>query len=188
MLANYRPVDASPSLEADLLRPSDSAAVSVPAVPHQGCIHQLIEAQAGRTPKAPAVICGSQVLTYGELNARANQLSRFLVGMGVRAEDRVGIALPSSLNLPIALLGVLKAGGACLPLDPNYPKARLDLMLEDAQPAVVLREQNLATGFSARAPKMLCLDSDGPKIFRGDVADVNRPFRSDGVPYAIYTS
>lgn len=195
MHINHNPIDdtGSRSLEADLLASSNGAAALTPAtwlptLPDQGCIHQLIEAQAERSPNAPAVICGSQILTYGELNARANQLARFLVGLGVRREDRVGIALSSSLILPVALMGVLKAGGACLPLDPNYPKHRLELMLEDAQPVVVITQQNLAPVLPAYAAKLVCLDIDDPKIFQGDSDNLNPSVDSDSVAYVIYTS
>ena len=184
---------ASHSSETELLVTADSGAEIAPnrwfpSTLGPSCIHQLIEAQVERAPNAPAVLCGSQVLTYGELNARANQLSRFLVGLGVRPEARVGIALRSSLSLPVALLGVLKAGGACLPLDPNYPKHRLDLMLEDAQPAVVLTEQSVAPAFSAHVAQRLCLDTDGAQIFRGESSNVGSPVGPDSVAYVIYTS
>lgn len=193
MHVNYNSGDrrASHSFEADQLLPSNGAENSTPTVwlppLKDSCIHQLIEAQVERTPTAPAVIRGSEVLTYSELNARANQLARALVALGVHCGDRVGVALGSSLNLPVALLGILKTGGACLPLDPNYPKTRLDLMLEDAQPAVVLTEQSLASEFSGAA-KMLCLDSDGPQIFRGDRNNLSSPVDSDSLAYVIYTS
>lgn len=162
--------------------------VSLPTPPDQGCIHELIEARVELSPNAAAVICGSQILSYGELNSRANQLARFLARLGVRREDRIGVALGSSLNLPVALLGVLKAGGSCVPLDPNYPKHRLDLMLEDAQPVVVLTEQKLASNLAANATNLVCLDSDGPKIFQGGGDNLSPSTDSESVAYVIYTS
>src|ERR1700690_305430 len=132
------------------------------------CIHRLFEAQAERTPDAVSIARGGQTLSYAELNGRANQLARFLIRLGVRPETRVGIALQSSLNLPVALLGVLKARAACLPLDPNYPKDRLQLMLDDAQPATVLTEDCLAGAFSGSAAKLVRMDADDHRIFHGE--------------------
>ncbi len=103
------------------------------AFPNDLCMHQLAEAQAARTPNAIAVEHGDQRLTYLDLEQRANQLAHFLTRRGVGPESRVGICLRRSLELPVALLAVLKAGGACVPLDPAYPKERLAYMLEDSQ-------------------------------------------------------
>jgi amino acid adenylation domain-containing protein/non-ribosomal peptide synthase protein (TIGR01720 family) len=116
-------------------------------------IHRLFEEQAARTPDAVAVILPPDVdrpraeqLTYAELNARANQLARYLHGLGVGPEALVGVCLERSLELIVAVLGVLKAGGAYLPLDPSYPAERLTMMLEDARPLVVLGDREQGTG------------------------------------------
>jgi non-ribosomal peptide synthetase component F len=107
------------------------------AVP-DASLPELFEAQVARTPDAIAVVFGEETLTYAELNARANQLAHQLIGQGVGAEALVGIALERSLEMVVALLGVLKSGAAYLPLDPAYPPARLDYIINDAAPAVVL--------------------------------------------------
>ncbi|MFE9422583.1 amino acid adenylation domain-containing protein [Kitasatospora sp. NPDC006697] len=96
--------------------------------------------QAARTPEAVALVFGEQTVGYAELDARANRLAHHLIRRGVRPGSPVGIALPRSVDLVVALLAVLKAGGAYLPLDPDYPPARLDAMLEDAAPACVLTD------------------------------------------------
>ena len=98
----------------------------------------LFEAQVARTPDAVALVFGRSQLTYAELNQRANRLAHRLIQQGVGPETIVGIAIERSPELIVALLGVLKAGGAYLPLDPAYPPARLDFMVEDARPALVL--------------------------------------------------
>jgi amino acid adenylation domain-containing protein len=133
------------------------------AYPHTYCFHQLIEAQAARTPDAVAlvfegatngerrttradgsdssfVLCPSSIvqLTYAELNVRANQLAHYLRRLQVGPEVRVGICMDRSLEMVIGLLGVLKAGGAYVPLDPAYPAERLAFMLEDAQVSVLV--------------------------------------------------
>ncbi|MGY2288246.1 amino acid adenylation domain-containing protein [Pseudomonas sp. SDO528_S397] len=103
-----------------------------------GCLHGLFQAQVLRSPEAPAVEAGDDVLSFRTLNARANQLARHLAAQGIGAEDSVAIALPRDAMLAVALLGVSKCGAAYLPLDPDYPKDRLALMLDDSAPRAVL--------------------------------------------------
>jgi len=106
--------------------------------PADRCVHQLFEAQAERTPDAVAVVYEGEALSYGELNARANQLAHHLVGLGVGPDVRVGICMERGLEMPVTLLAILKAGGAYVPLDPAYPAERLRQMLEDSRPAALL--------------------------------------------------
>ncbi|MDO7899400.1 non-ribosomal peptide synthase/polyketide synthase [Pseudomonas citrulli] len=96
------------------------------------CVHQRIAAQARSTPDAVALIVEEQVLTYGELDARANQLAHRLVALGVTPDQPVGIAVERSAEMIIGLLAILKAGGAYVPLDPAYPEDRLAYMIEDS--------------------------------------------------------
>ena len=103
----------------------------------------LFEEQVARAPRAIAVVFGEESLTYGELSVRANRLAHYLIGLGVGPESLVGIALERSIDLVVALLGVLKAGGAYLPLDLSYPEARLAYMVADATPALVLTSRVL---------------------------------------------
>ncbi len=111
--------------------------------PRELCVHELVEAQVARTPNSSAVEHGGQQLTYKELNERANQLARFLRKRGIGHESRVGVCLRRSLELPVALLAVLKAGAACVPLDPAYPKERLSYMLSDSETPLVLTQPGL---------------------------------------------
>jgi len=152
------------------------------------CIHRLVEAQAERTPQGLAVVHEGRNLSYAELNSKANQLARFLLESGIRPEDRIGVALEPSLNLPVALLGVLKAGGACLPLDLNYSSDRLALMLEDSQPAVVLTTSQLADELSFAKSKLVCLDTEAETVFRGVASNVAAAFSAETLAYVIYTS
>jgi len=152
------------------------------------CIHELVEAQAERTPEGTAAIHAGETASYAQLNARANQLARFLLALGIKPETRIGIALRPSLNLPVALLGVLKAGCACLPLDLNYPQERIQWMLEDAQPAVVLTEAELAPTLSFSKAKLLCLDSQAAEVFRGTQTNLKNSTTVDNLAYVIYTS
>lgn len=102
------------------------------------CIHQLVEGQVTRTPAAVALVFGNHHLTYGELNRRANQVAHYLQKMGVGPETVVGLYVGRSLEMVIGLLGILKAGGIYVPLDPGYPTERLRFMLKDVKPIVVL--------------------------------------------------
>ncbi|WP_409495449.1 non-ribosomal peptide synthase/polyketide synthase [Amycolatopsis sp. cmx-11-12] len=129
---------------------------------------ELFEAQVVRTPDAPAVVFGDVVVSYVELNARANRLARWLVGQGVGVESVVAVSLPRSIDLVVALYAVHKAGGAYLPVDRDYPADRIAFMLEDAAPAVVL-------------DGLPILDSY-PDVNLGRVVDPSSP------AYVIYTS
>src|SRR2546422_5599363 len=108
------------------------------------CIHELFEAQAEKTPAAIALVCGEDRLTYRELNARANQLARYLQRLGVGPEKRVGVCLRRSIEMVIAVLAALKAGGTYVPLDPAYPEERLAFTLSDADASVLLSDAELA--------------------------------------------
>ncbi|MFJ4283643.1 amino acid adenylation domain-containing protein, partial [Streptomyces massasporeus] len=100
----------------------------------------LFEAAVDRCPDAPALVGGGLVLSYAQVEARANRLANWLIGQGVVAEDVVALVLPRSVDIVIAQLAVLKAGAAYLPVDPDYPAERIAYMLDDARPALVLRE------------------------------------------------
>ncbi|AHH99514.1 amino acid adenylation domain-containing protein [Kutzneria albida] len=109
----------------------------------------LFETQVSVQPDVVAVVHGAESLTYRELNERANRLARYLVAQGVGPERFVGVAMPRSVDLAVALLAVVKAGAAYLPIDTSYPAERIGFMLEDVQPVLVLTEQPVDTsGFS----------------------------------------
>ncbi|MFD1029738.1 amino acid adenylation domain-containing protein, partial [Paraburkholderia sabiae] len=108
--------------------------------PSERCIHELFEAQVRRSPEAVALVHENERLSYGELNARANQLAHHLVGLGVTPDQPVAICVARSVAMVVGLLAILKAGGAYLPLDPAYPSARLRQMLEDAAPPLLLAD------------------------------------------------
>ncbi|NAO96318.1 amino acid adenylation domain-containing protein [Halomonas sp. MG34] len=106
-------------------------------------IHHVIERQAAATPEATALVFEDQSLNYTELNTRANQLAHYLIGLGVKPETRVGIALERSIEMVVGLLGILKAGGAYVPLDPDYPSDRLAYMVKDSSIELLLTQQHL---------------------------------------------
>ncbi|MFI6448422.1 amino acid adenylation domain-containing protein [Kitasatospora sp. NPDC050543] len=158
-------------------------------------VHGLVEAWARRSPQAPAVEFEQQVLSFAQLNERANRLARHLLAQGVRPGQVVAFALPRSPELHIAALGVLKAGAAFLPLDPSYPLARLSFMVGDAAPALVLLHSDTAA--LAEELDAPCLVLDHGEVARalaqlpGDDlgAQERGGAHSPGAPaYVIYTS
>ncbi len=156
--------------------------------PHELCMHELVEAQVVRTPNASAVEHGGQRLTYRELNERANQLARFLRKRGIGHEARIGICLRRSLELPVALLAVLKAGAACVPLDPAYPKERLTYMLEDSETALVLSQPGLLSEVTDFEAEVVNLDPNW-KLFAGESREnVRSNVEPENLAYVIYTS
>lgn len=155
--------------------------------PHSACIPQLIAAQAARTPDAPALVFGNQVLSYAALNRRANQLAHYLQALGTGPEVRVGLCVERSLDMVVGLLGILKAGGAYVPLDPTYPPARLAFMLEDAGVAVLLSQQHLAERLPATRARMLYLDNE-PALAAQSTTDPVCSATPDNLAYVIYTS
>ena len=109
----------------------------------QQCIDQLFAAQVQQTPESVAVIYGEQQLTYGELNGRANQVAHYLQQWGVGPEVKVGVFMERSLEMMLAVLGIVKAGAAYVPLDPNYPAERLSYMLAAASIEVLITQAQL---------------------------------------------
>ncbi|MBI6824246.1 amino acid adenylation domain-containing protein, partial [Pseudomonas syringae] len=126
--------------------------------PADKLLHQLFEEQAAQQPDALAVVDETGSLTYGELNARANRLAHYLIGLGIQPDDRVAICAQRSLEMVVGLLGILKAGGAYVPLDPGYPSERLRYMLEDSTPVAVLVQTSTADVLSLGSLPVINLD------------------------------
>ncbi|HEV2782401.1 MAG TPA: amino acid adenylation domain-containing protein [Actinophytocola sp.] len=137
----------------DLLTPDEHrrlTAERTDPVPVAG-VAELFEAQVARTPDHPALICNGETLTYAQLEAQADRLARWLISRGAGPEKVVALALARSTRLVVAILAILKAGAAYLPLDLNHPAERIELMLADAAPHLILRPDDLA-GVDDRAP------------------------------------
>ena len=152
------------------------------------CIHQLFELQVERTPDAIAVVFEDEQLTYGELNRRANQLAHHLRALGVKPEIPVGICLEHSAEMVVGLLGILKAGGVYVPLDPAYPKERLAFMLEDARRPVLLTQERLVGALPEHDAKVVCLDSDWETIAQESESNPITSTMPENLAYVIYTS
>jgi amino acid adenylation domain-containing protein len=157
--------------------------------PSERCVHELIQMQAVATPDARAVLFGEQVVSYQELNARANRLAHRLIEAGVGPEVRVGVALQRSPEMVVALLAVLKAGGAYVPLDPDYPQDRLAHMLRDSQAQILLTESALLQVLpSVEALQILQLDADITWLDGYSAENPVAVATPDNLAYVIYTS
>ena len=156
--------------------------------PRDACIHRLFEAQAERTPDAPAVVCGDRKLTYRQLNANANRLAHYLRRQGVGPDVLVGVCVERSLEMLVGIIGILKAGGAYLPIDPAYPKERVAFMLRDAQISLLLTQKRLLADLPEHQAQPICLDSDWPVIAQEADAAPESPVTAEHLAYVIYTS
>jgi amino acid adenylation domain-containing protein len=159
--------------------PSSLGSLAVPA---------LISQRAKAAPSAVAVTCGSETLTYAELEKRSNQLAHLLVDRGVGSEQVVGIYLDRSPSMVIAALGVLKAGGAYLPLPPDSPRERLEFMLRDSGVAAVLTRSELAGHLPSDRHQVVAIDRDSAEIARQDAEPPSALVTEQNLAYVIYTS
>jgi amino acid adenylation domain-containing protein/non-ribosomal peptide synthase protein (TIGR01720 family) len=154
----------------------------------QLCLHELFEHQAAATPDTVALIFEGERLSYRALNERANKLAHYLRGSGVGRGARVGICLERGAEMIVALLGTLKAGGAYLPLDPEYPKERLAFMLADARVAVVLMTERLLENLPEHEARVVRLDAERESISRQSVENPCGLVSEEDLAYIIYTS
>jgi len=158
-----------------------------------GLVHGLFEAQAGRTPKRTAVKVGaSGAMSYSQLEARANRLAQALRARGVGRGQRVGLCLERGTQMLAAVLGVLKAGAAYVPLDPTFPEERLRFMVQDAQLTLLVTDSALAGLFDVPRERQLLLDAEALAIEaqpeQRPGADATRDARPEDPAYVIYTS
>jgi amino acid adenylation domain-containing protein len=156
------------------------------------CVHELFEEQVERTPDAVAVVYEDQIVSYAELNRRAQQLAHYLRGLGVKADKRVAICMERSVDMMVALLGVLKAGGAYVPLDPDYPGERLRFLLQDSEPVVVLTQSHLGKVLLESGSAVPVVEVKGGAAWEG-LAETNTERESIGLGsqhlgYVMYTS
>ncbi|HEX4714264.1 MAG TPA: AMP-binding protein, partial [Ktedonobacteraceae bacterium] len=152
------------------------------------CVHEWFERQAQHQPDAIAVVRGEVHLSYGELNRRANQLAHCLQREGVGPERLVGVCLERSLDLVVAIVAVLKAGGGYVPMDMSLPQDRLRYQLHDAQVAVILTQAPLLGKLAESQAPLLCLDRDWPHIGREADDQLLSTVQPQNLAYVIYTS
>ncbi|MDX2505743.1 MAG: amino acid adenylation domain-containing protein, partial [Gammaproteobacteria bacterium] len=154
----------------------------------QACIHNLIEDQAERTPQATAVGYEDLALSYQDLNERANQLAHHLQTLGVGPDKLVGVALERTEQMMIAILGVLKAGGGYVPMDPGYPNERLSYMLEHSGVEVLISQDDLLEQLPKHLAKVICIDSDWETIGQLGTDNPVTEVKPEHLAYVIYTS
>jgi amino acid adenylation domain-containing protein len=154
----------------------------------QVSIQQLFEQQVAQNPDAVSVVFDNQELPYGELNERANRLANYLQEIGVKPEVLVGVYLERSLEIFVAVLAIIKAGGAYLPLAPEYPTERITWMLEDAKPLVILSQQYLKEKLADSTANIIYLDTERDNIARQSKENLPVQTTPENAVYTIYTS
>src|SRR5258708_17220961 len=156
--------------------------------PRDLCIPQLVAKQAAATPDAVALVAGDHVLSYRELNRRANQLAHYLRALGVGPNVLVGLCIERSPDMVVGLLGILKAGGGYVPLDPAYPSERLVFMLEDAHVPVLVTQERVAAHLPIQGARIVSLDANEAALAQQSVADPISEVAIDDLAYVIYSS
>ncbi len=175
-----------PTAERDMLMHQwNHTAIPTPQPPQ---IQQFFEQCAAQNPEAVATVDDVKQLTYRELDKRANQLARFVRKLGVGANTPVGLLLERSVDMIVAILGVLKAGGAYLPMDPASPPERLAFMLSDAQAPVLLTHKQLAGKIPDHSANEVCIDAEWDRIVREDNTAPDIDSAPENLAYVIYTS
>ncbi|HEU4773627.1 MAG TPA: amino acid adenylation domain-containing protein [Lysobacter sp.] len=180
--------------DLDLFSPEDRASLDAwnrtQAEPSGvSTLHELLQAQARRTPERVAVRFGEATLSYAGLDARSNRIAQVLRGRGVRAGDLVGICLDRGLDLVAAMVGVLKAGAGYVPLDPGYPPARLHFIAEDAGLALIVTEEEPGRSLGWPRDRLLLLDEEADRIAAAPAqSPAVEGVGPESVAYVIYTS
>jgi amino acid adenylation domain-containing protein len=163
------------------------ASTGTKALPN-ACIHQLFEAQVAATPDATAAVFRDEHLSYRELDRRANQLARYLRAEGVQTGDLIAVCLEHSIDELVGLLGVLKAGAAYVPVDPEHPEQRIAFVLDDANVTAVLTQQDFALELAMLGRRIICMDLDWSNISQQTGAGADVELSPDNLAYIIYTS
>ncbi|MDH6349569.1 linear gramicidin non-ribosomal peptide synthetase LgrD [Brevibacillus sp. 1238] len=151
-------------------------------------VHELVAQVARDMPDQPAVVTRDQLLTYGQLEAKANQLAHYLQKQGVGRGSLVGICVERSVEMVIGQLAIMKAGAAYIPMDPAYPKERLAFMMHDASMAIVLTQAKLRQKLPADTSRLICLDADWETIAQEPTAALVNTTAASDLAYVIYTS
>lgn len=151
-------------------------------------LHRCFEVQSMRSPYTPAVVAGTEEVSYAELDRRANQLAHQLREYGVSSAVPVGIYVTRSLNLAVSILAVLKAGGVCVPLDTSYPAERLAFMLEDTGAPVVIRDSELPPALRDRRAQDVVLAECDPALSQSNCAAPEIEVSGDDPAFILYTS
>lgn len=150
-------------------------------------LHELFTEQAAQRPDAEALVFGADRLTYQQLDLRSNQVARFLRRLGIQHEERIGIFMDRSANMVVSMLGILKAGGTYVPIDPDYPAERLKFIADDTQVRCVFTEKTVHAKFRGTAP-LVYLDAPDSAVFTCSSQPVPNISGPGSIAVAIYTS
>ena len=156
--------------------------------PKNDCLHTLVSRQAQSTPEKIAVIQDDQSLTYRELDERSNQLANYLQQFEIKPDSMIGLSVDRSVEMIICLLGILKAGGTYVPLDPDFPKERLEFMMQDSGLHVLVTQSDLAEHLPTHTGHTLHIDTDIDKINQCNTTTPAINISPDNLAYMIYTS
>ncbi|MFD9493507.1 amino acid adenylation domain-containing protein [Streptomyces sp. NPDC060005] len=190
-------VAADPDLSLsriDLLSPEEHRRLVVEwndtAVPYADntTLHRMVQEQAARTPDAPAVLCGAEELTYGELDARANRLAHHLIARGVGPEQLVPICVERGFDAVVAVLGVLKAGAVYVPLNHEFPVHQIEFMVADVHAPLVVTQAHLQERLGATSAERVLMDQDWHEIATRPDTDPDVPVGPEGLAHVIFTS
>src|SRR4029077_18822019 len=151
-------------------------------------VHEMFAEQAAKAPNDLAVTYESEQWTYADLDQRSNQLAHYLIAHGVGPDERVGLCMKRSLKMVVALGGIVKAGGAYIPLDPSYPQTRLQYMLEDSAMRMLVIESELSGLLPNHSTKQLMLDTAWPEISKCSRQSPGTRLSGENIAYVIYTS
>lgn len=170
----------------------NATAADFPELERARSINQLFEQQAARNPANTAVVFEDQRLNYGELNARANQLARYLRRKGAGPEVSIAICVERSIEMIVGLLAILKAGAAYVPLEPNYPLERMSFIIDDSQAGLVLTQTSLSallpTSLPLSAVPAVCIDDIQAGLDRESSENFENGLTADNAAHVIYTS
>ena len=176
-----------PAKATHVARPGVSSEAIASAASRRS-VHGVFEDQAHAIPNSTAIACGDEALTYSQLNAHANQLAWHLRSLGVEPGSLVGVCVPRSIEMAVAILGILKAGGAWVPLDQRYPLERQSLVLEDAGISVLVTEDSIARALPRHSAKTVLLDSESASLTSRSASDLPDARTAGNLAYVMYTS
>ncbi|MCU7552748.1 amino acid adenylation domain-containing protein, partial [Chitinophagaceae bacterium LB-8] len=182
---NIECIDVLPFYEQQLISGFNDTEVDYPK---DKTVIDLFEQQVKKTPHNIAVVFEEQQLTYQELNERANHLAQYLRGKGVIEETLVPLCIDRSMNLLVGILGILKAGAAYVPIDPDYPLERIQFMLQDTEAFLVIGSQNTKAKFLDVEQEFICLDELRDMIDQLPITNLQRNLQPSHLAYVIYTS
>lgn len=157
-------------------------------MPRRLRLHELFEQQAERSPEARAVTFEGRHLTYGELNRRSNQVAHRLKMLGAGPDVLVGLFLERSPEMLVGILGILKAGAAYVPMDPEYPKERLGYILQDSRAPIVVTQKSLTDDLPDFSGRLVCLDADWADIAREREHNLPSEAAPQHLAYVLFTS